>query len=367
MKQGILLIMLLSQISFGQSITGKWENKQYEYSFIFSQNGSYNFDFPAQNMRNISGTYQKNGNSLTIKNAYGTVNYKIQWVGEQLRLSDAQGTWILNKVGGNTLLDETKFSKLIAQSGSFKLTEAGSKIYESIINFVLDKKVIATDYQSIVAETKRMFLKSPEVILGDIQTARESFEKILQNGDPNVIGQFRQAFLGQVYKMAVIDKNPDMEVFWRIFDKYLDVLAYDDRSQLVLTSKDLRAYLDYVDLLSINQGGTKLDAANRKLLSDQTLGNFAKLSLNEKKFLANACLAYELTKSNLSRFTAQQTQSFRQQYIPQVQPVQTQQIDANFYKRYSRMMLENHVSMMNGIENLGGTGDYWEIKPSYGW
>ncbi|KPM47397.1 hypothetical protein [Jiulongibacter sediminis] len=367
MKNGILLLVLLSHVSFAQSITGKWENKQFGYSFVFNQNGSYNFDFPAQNMRNLSGTYQKSGNTLLIKNAYGTVNYKIQWVGNQLRLSDAQGTWILNKVGGNSLLDESKFPKIIAQSGTLKLTEEGPKTYETIINLVLDKKVTTVDYQSIVAETKRMFLKCPEVILGDIQTAKESFEQILQNGDPNVIGQFRQAFLGQVYQMAVIDQNPDMQVFWKIFDKYLDVVAFDSKSQLVLTSKDLEAYLNYIDLLAVNQGGQKLNLASRKQLSEQTIANFSRLSQNEKKFLSNADLAYQLTKSNLSRFTAQQTQTFRQQFTPQVQLVQTQQMDADFYQRYSRMMLENHVSIMNGIENLGGTGDYWEIKPSYGW
>lgn len=365
--KNLIILILLAQASFSQSISGKWENKQYGYSFVFNQNGSYIFDFLAQNMRNLSGTYQKSSNSLLIKNAYGTVNYKIQWVGNQLRLSDAQGTWILNKVGGNAMLDESKFPKIIAQSGSLKLTEAGPKAYETIINFVLDKKVTAIDYQSIAAETKRMFLKSPEVILSDIQTARESFEQILQNGDPKVIGQFRQAFLGQVYQMAVIDQNPDMQIFWRIFDKYLDVVAFDSKSQLVLTSKDLEAYLNYIDLLAVNQGGQKLNLASRKQLSEQTINNFARMKLNEKKFLANADLAYQLTKSNLSRFTAQQTQTFRQQFTPQVQPVQTQQMDADFYQRYSRMMLENHVSMMNGIENLGGTGDYWEIKPSYGW
>ncbi|MCP9767149.1 hypothetical protein EGI22_04450 [Lacihabitans sp. LS3-19] len=365
--KNLIILILLAQTSFSQSISGQWENKQYGYSFVFNQNGSYTFDFPAQNMRNLSGTYQNSGNSLLIKNAYGTVNYKIQWVGKQLRLSDAQGTWILNKVGENALLDESKFPKIIAQSRSLKLTEAGPKTYETIINFVLDKKVTAADYQSIVAETKRMFLKSPEVILGDIQTAKESFEQILQNGDPKVIGQFRQAFLGQVYQMAVIDKNADMQVFWKIFDKYLNVVVFDSKSQLVLTSKDLDAYLNYIDLMSVNQGGHKLSVTNRKQLSDQTIANFSRLSQNEKKFLANADLAYQLTKSNLSRFTAQQTQTFRQQYIPKAQPVQTQQMDANFYQRYSRMMLENHVSMMNGIENLGGTGDYWEIKPSYGW
>lgn len=362
-----LLLLLLSHFSLAQSILGSWENLQYGYSFVFRQNGTYSFDFPTQNMQNLSGTFVQNGNILELKNAYGAVNYAVQWAGSQLRLSDAQGTWILSKKGQNKVLDPTKYPKIIAQKNAYSLTEAGPRVYESILNFVLDKKISSSDFIAIQTETKRLFTSNPQLIISDIQMARESFEQILQSGDPNVIGQFRQAFLGQVYHLAVVDQNPDMQVFWKIMDKHLDVLAYDPKSQLVLTSNDLESYLNYVDLLNVQQSGSKLSTVQRNLLREQTTANFSKLRLNEKKFLANAGLAYDLTKSNLERFTAQQTQTFRQQYTPHVQPVQTQQMDTDFYQRYSRMMLESHVSMLNGIENLGGTGDYWEIKPSYGW
>ena len=368
MKYVTLFLFLTSHFLFGQSLVGKWQNTTYGYSFEFTSANQYVFNFPAQNIRNLEGTYVKKSDAVYLKNPYGSVTYAVRWVGNILQLSDSQGTWTLSKVGDKGFLDPTKFSRIIAQKEGHQLTEAGPKTYESIINFVLDQKVNALDYQVVANETKRMFLKNPEVILGDIKAARESFEQILQNGDPSVIGQFRQAFLGQVYQMAVIDQNPDMQVFWSIFDKYIDVHSFDANTQLVLTSADLESYLNYIDLLNLQQGGTKLDANQRKLLSNQTIANFSNMRLNEKKFLANAGMAYQLVRNNLSNFTTHQTQMFRQQYTPKTQPaMMNQQMDADLYQRYSRMMLESHVSMLNGIENLGGTGDYWEIKPSYGW
>ena len=85
---------------------------------------------------------------------------------------------------------------------------------------------------------------------------------------------------------------------------------------------------------------------------------------------------YQLLVLNYQNLNDLEKAQLAQQFMAQNQPAQpTQQysnydyntgnsgsMDWNTYNTLSNMSLQNHASMMNSIEAIGGSGDYWYVK-----
>ncbi|MEM8995604.1 MAG: hypothetical protein AAGF23_12535, partial [Acidobacteriota bacterium] len=98
---------------------------------------------------------------------------------------------------------------------------------------------------------------------------------------------------------------------------------------------------------------------------------FTSLGTEEKQFLAAAGVLHEVLAANLRGMTPGQVAALRQnmastQPAPQPPPATGRSggtMDANTARFLSQMSLQQHVSTMNAIENIGGTGNYWEVTP----
>ncbi|MEM6797568.1 MAG: hypothetical protein AAF725_26610 [Acidobacteriota bacterium] len=146
------------------------------------------------------------------------------------------------------------------------------------------------------------------------------------------------------------------------------VIAYDPATQLALTARDLRSA---VKIYAFGSGAAP-DALDGPWIEEQVaelertvVPAFAGLGLTEKQFLATAGVLWTVLETNLDRFTPRQLAELRQGHSqpPPSQPSET--MDANTARFLSQLSLQQHVSTLNVIENIGGTGDYWEVAPAW--
>jgi transcription-repair coupling factor (superfamily II helicase) len=125
--------------------------------------------------------------------------------------------------------------------------------------------------------------------------------------------------------------------------------------------------------------------AQKQQFKQEIIDKFASLPLEQKQVLCVTNLLYQVIEYNWKRLSHEQQQAYKQQLIaqnvppvpatPQVNepPVDTNdpaalyayqlkmQQETEYWTMMSNISLQSHVTSMNIIENIGGTGNYWEI------
>jgi len=136
----------------------------------------------------------------------------------------------------------------------------------------------------------------------------------------------------------------------------------------------------------LNQPFT-ITEAQKQQFKREIIGKFASLPLEQKQMLCVTNLLYQVIDYNWKRLSYEQQQAYKQQVIAQNVPPQqapaTPQvseppIDTNdpaalyayqlkmqqereYWTMMSNISMQSHATSMNIIENMGGTGNYWEI------
>jgi hypothetical protein len=110
------------------------------------------------------------------------------------------------------------------------------------------------------------------------------------------------------------------------------------------------------------------------------------MPIEQKRLLCTASLIWQLLESNWNRMTPAQKQQYKSAYFsqsgqktPAYQPPQTggsytpssakspaeqmREYNArqNMYRMMNEMNMNSHALSLNIIENIGGTGNYWNV------
>ncbi|MCA9779808.1 MAG: hypothetical protein KC800_23935, partial [Candidatus Eremiobacteraeota bacterium] len=105
----------------------------------------------------------------------------------------------------------------------------------------------------------------------------------------------------------------------------------------------------------------------------QLSSNFTQLDSQSQILLSNGTLVLAIFRANVQRMNQAQQQAMAQNY-QQTQAysntgssVATKQWE-NWHNQqalniYQETMNQNHVTMMNVINNMGGSDDYWTLEP----
>jgi len=268
-------------------------------------------------------------------------------------------------------------NKVWFSSHGVNYTEGHFEKIRRFAEFLLDQKLNFIELQDAKNEAQKSFMSDPRGTLNEIAEIDQQMQQVYALTEVHTVGLVRSALLLHVYDALL--REPQMPLLGKYIEKYCKVLAYDFPNNLVFTQKDVDGFFNLLDFVSkINGNYTKITALEKRQATQQMIQNFNNLSLQEKQLMAIMSIMndYIQTVYNRATFTQKNqikdelNKSFATNNTQNNNSTQSNGVDysrfnnmsASSYQMMSNMMMSSHVTNMNIISNIGGSGDYWYIK-----
>lgn len=320
----------------------------------------------------LTGTYQHANDQIMVRDQFGnTYQYTVQ----ALTSTTLNMMENVSAVSLQYVRQQGQDTQLLAQSNGYALRLSDVQLGQALIQFITEQSINTQEFEILKNSAIREFKADPKGFSEGMDGLKKVLNMAKQSQDVSIIAQLRQSLFSELYKANKDQPLHEQSEIVRIMLNYLTVESYDPKTGMVLSSRDLDASVNYLAKTLELQSGQALSSAGRQQIQQTLKTQFTQLPKEEQAFYANGSVYWAMVEANLQQFSQQQYTQFQQQYAgnePQYQSIpswgdqqQGQQMSQETYEFLSQMSLQNHVSMMNGIENMGGTGDYWQIRPSY--
>lgn len=419
-----------------QSLVGLWSEPTYQMQLQLNADGTYQLQY---SQGNSYGQYAMQGNQFWLQDVYGNaLAYTVyQLTNTNFQISDANGT-MMNFVNqnpthstytsnsmGNVAVswEQKKYNKALTTKDGETLKEKHVRIYANLLEFLIEANLKPHELNQLQQAVVVDFEANPTVLLKDAKQVADALKVIYAQNDFMTIGAARQELFANLHAFA--QQNPALQQspFFQILYQNLQVLAYDSANKLVLTDKDVEAYVKYVEfnnqLMGINQ---PISQQEKQTFVQQLASGFSQLTLQQKQTFCSARLLWQVVEANWNQMTPAQQQQIKAQMMAQVANPNTgtyqNQGGGNGYgtnyggynnsqtKDYStmsgdeimadinadlkrwadekgmtveeyleyrrgfnatmptlqRMNMESHATMMNLINAMGGSDDYWTVR-----
>ncbi|MEN8222441.1 MAG: hypothetical protein ABFR36_04200 [Acidobacteriota bacterium] len=409
MKKVLVLSVVILQLLFigagslySQSPAGKWVDSKQNITLIL--NGDFTYSLVYQN-GSSTGYWSSGSGQFCLRDASATtpVCYTvISYSASAMVLRDINGVMLnYRKMTGDTPVRPgtqpvTKrrvkgANRVIAVKGNKKLTHGNLRTGIDLTQFIIGQKIKDKEVRELKQKLVEEFNLAPVQTIGQLEGIEKSIIKIHNATDPVKIGQVRQQIFAAFYKLTRHMKEEQKPLMIRVINRYIQVLAFDEANNLILTNKDVDGYMNYM-IFNSELAGQKIDAgyAVRRAVSAQLVSNFASMPVGQKQMLASASLIWQLTEWNWKRLNQTQKNQYIMAYRNQIssnfkqssrgsgygqqwKPPQGNQKKSlsqmkrdfnakqNMFRMMQNMNTNSHALSLNIIENIGGTGNYWEV------
>ncbi|MEM1180074.1 MAG: hypothetical protein AAGM22_17160 [Acidobacteriota bacterium] len=236
-----------------------------------------------------------------------------------------------------------------------------------MIRFLSGEETTAAEAARLERDAVRQFEEDPVQFAEGMAFIEEVLTAARSTADVAEIAGYRMVLFNGLYALNQQLPAGERPALLEIAFAKNPVIAYDPSTQLALTARDLRSAVKIYAFGS----GAALDGPGIERQIDEmartVVPAFARLGDAEKQFLATAGVLWEVLDSNLDRFTPEQLAALRQGLAPAPPPAtwSGDTMDAETARFLSQLSLQQHVSTLNVIENIGGTGNYWEVTPAW--
>lgn len=384
----------------GQSAAGTWNDANYKITLKLNADWTYSLQFPNGSSQ---GRFSINGNNLCLQDSRGgqAVCYTVQsFTANQMVMVDATGvTMNFSRQGGsagptlpqgNTAANTSNtnytnninHNSALARSGGYTLTGGHYNIGINLTQFIIGHAVKPSEANELKAQLIKEFNQSPQAVLNEFNSLAGSMQKIRSISDPLTIGYARQQLFTAFYKATMHMQEFQKPLMIQVINRYIKVMAYDQANNLVLTNRDVEGMVKYLAFNSQLQGQPiQLTSQLTQSVAQEMIRNFPRMGLEQKKLLCSASLLWQLVEFNWNRLSAAQKQQYKNSFTAQVQPNYSRNTgsyqpgkpksatesmrDWNAKQQMFKMMMDmntqSHVTSLNIIENMGGTGNYWEV------
>ncbi|MCB9081850.1 MAG: hypothetical protein H6555_09090 [Lewinellaceae bacterium] len=247
-----------------------------------------------------------------------------------------------------------------AYSQGLAYTEAHFQQGLHFVEFLLNTRLSASERQAGLQEALQSFRHDPQGTLAELNQVDQQMQQVYMLTDVPTIGLVRSALLAQLY--TAFQGTPNPPILVTLMEKYTPLLALDLQNNLALTRQDAEGFYDFLILVGkLNNPSLTVNPQEREQVV-QWLGNsFATLSLEEKQWLCIMGVFNAYVQELVAELGPSQKQQLAQAAYPQATPSPPQG-DGEYYKWISEMMAQNHLSMLNVLENMGDDGGYWERR-----
>ena len=296
---------------------------------------------------------------------------------------------------------------VLATSNGYNYTEGHFNKALRFLEFILGTKISEIEKQQGLKESIEAFYKHPQQSIQEVNEVDKQMQLLYQLTNPVQIALARSSILSQLFEASrYMEKKPLMI---RLMYKYTPMLVNDPQNMLVFTEPDFQGYLKMIRLNAkligqnihfsqqdIQQLRTyltgqfnnmnlqqKQNLCAMAVISEYTEASYNRLSSSEKATLQNQIMnqmAYQYQSQNNVNDPFQQGYNYQQQrasmevkwpegvntkaqkqaYLRQMRS--RMNANATNFNIMNDMMMNNHATMLNTIENFGNTGNYWEVK-----
>ncbi len=359
---------------------GKWRDADFNINLELKLDFTYGMQFPG-GASNGRWAFQNGFLLLQDYQAGGAVvQYAVVGLQEDLLLlRDIQGVQMRFQRAVSRPKPErvpARTGQPLARSGEHSLYAGQVQAGIGLLQFIIGQALKPQETRELSAATVAEFQQEPVFVLGQLESLAGSLAQLRTLTDPVHIGIARQELFYALYQASSGQPEAQKPLLIKVMQNYIKVLAEDRQNKLLLTNRDLDGMVSYLAFLSEMSGNTRpFDQALRRQLADDLLKSFAGLPLEQKKLLCSAGLLWQVMDSNWRSLSPAQKQQFRAQFQP---PAFTaappaagsgsaarEMADFQARQRCMQMMMDmntmSHATSLNIIENIGGTGNYWEV------
>ncbi len=395
----ICFFIVMIQPVLAQSPVGKWVDSGQNVTLTLNGDFTYSLTYPNGNS---TGYWSSGGNQFCLRDAaaatpvcYTVVSYSAS----ALVLRDVNGVMINYKKvnitqpavpsGWNRKVKGA--GRVIAEKGNLKLTHGHLRTGIDLTQFIIGHKIKDNEVKALKQKLVQEFNTAPAETLSQLNGIRRSMNKVYSSTDPYRIGLVRQELFGAFYKVTKNINESQKPLMIRIINKYVRVLAYDEKNNLILTNRDVDGYINYL-IFNSELSGQKIDAnyAVKRDVSAQLVKKFFSMPIGQKQMLASASLIWQLFDTNWRRMSRSQKNQyvtayrnkisnnfsrnsqeagFGQQWKPpqgaykkSVAQMKSEfNAKQNMFRMMQNMNTNSHALSLNIIENTGGTGNYWNV------
>jgi hypothetical protein len=285
----------------------------------------------------------------------------------------------------------------LAAKDGYTLNEANVQFYVNLVQFVVSEKIKKSEAGEIRAQAIGEFNRNPKNFFTELNQFYSFMSQLYQLSDPVKIAQGRMYFVTHFYKVTRMTPKQNLPALIKIVNRYVRVLHYNPQTQMILTNKDIDAFLNYLDF-SRQLGGLPAMNYLEKRNFKQSLPNYySQMPVQQQAMFPLMPVVWQNIEGQWKRLTPQQKQQVianfrvqmsqqqqqqtRPQYqnypnnntYPQTSPNQNGpktlaqkrsefQARQQLFQTMSNMNNMSHVTTMNIIENMGNTGNYWTLQ-----
>jgi hypothetical protein len=286
---------------------------------------------------------------------------------------------------------------VLDRQGKYELNRDQVLVGVGIVEFIIGQKIKASEVDELIVASKREFKLDPASFVYQVRQLEQSLTKLRSLTDALLIGRARQELLAAFHAATMALPAEKIPLLIRLVKRYVKVLKYDQRHNLALTDRDLEGALQYMRFSHELAGQPfQITEAVRQEFSKSTLAAFPKMRLAQKRFFCSASLAWSLVDANWKKLSPAQRQQLKTAYTQRAgatrakastrapassvkfpkgwdkmdkaqkqalirKRMRSNTARQNMYSMMQNSALQNHATMLNTIENFGGTGRYWEV------
>lgn len=277
---------------------------------------------------------------------------------------------LISIINGAAFAQNYQQNQILATQQGYQYTEAHFQTVVQFTEFLINQPLNAYEIQTNRQEAVYNFNQNPAATIQDINEISNSMQQLYQVQDPTQIALVRSAILCQLY--VTISQTGENPYLWQLIQTYSSILAYDTDNNLVLTQKDVDGYLALAQFYAqLNGQQFYLDWNQLQQFQQSMVQAFLQGTLEDRKSLAKMALMDDYMQGIYAQLSLSQQQNFASSYTNNYSNGGTRDYvgemdtyynasNANF-QMMQNMMEESHVTSMNIIENMGDSGNYWEV------
>lgn len=307
--------------------------------------------------------------------------------------------------------NEEQYIHDLVKNGSLTWRERDTQIYLNFMQLLIGKQLTSDEAEEIRKSNISDFNQNPQFIKNDVGQTEATLQQVYSANSPDAIAYFREQLFASFYQAA--QQNPQLNdsPLMKIYNRHVQILQYDPVSQLSLSNQDVSAYIKYLQFQSMLMGQSNtVSSQELEAMQVQLVNSFNGLPIQQKQSLAYASFIWDAVEKQWSNLSSEQ----QQQYIGQVQSqmnlqnasVSPQQVEesiqtqddisediqalvekskaeaeakgmtveeyirykqrelnanSNLFTMMQNTMTENHATMLNVINGLGGSDDYYYV------
>jgi len=397
----VLVLVLVAAHLPAQDASGVWINKQHNLTMTLKSDGTYAFQGP---YGATAGRWGSQGNVFWMQDQTGQVVYYTVTLYDatRLHLIDANGVPLhyarqapappsaqpVQPATSPAPPAASSSGRVLLESGGRRMTADHIDTAVGVIQFIIGQEITAAEKTELLESAKKEFPIDPAEWLRQVDGLKQALVRLRQIQDPVMIGMGRQMLIAEYYKVTRNLKPQDIPLLLQVVYRYVRVMAFDEANMLALTDKDIEAMIAYMEFNNQMSGVPRtFSRAEREAFSRELVAKFPGLPLEQKQFLCSANFVWKLVEANYRQFSAAQQAQFQTGYS-QAQAghyrtdadsaafsrmsVEEQRAylqrkarenmaNQNMFTMMNNVSTQTHATMLNTIENFGGTGNYWEV------